>query len=195
MAKKIDKYDLELIADEFERIKKSKNSHINFDAFRFEDFITILQSAIDFNHDFPDCEKRSILTKSIFNCGKRGKITGKELLKEINRNEGIFLTSPKTTYQLVTSVSVKYSELFKPIKNGQYEIYFHPKLPAKYDQTKILDKLKYTNTAIFPHEYTVVIITAGGRTTHEAVENALSAFELIRALWNFYNNQLTIEER
>ncbi|MGB5288856.1 MAG: hypothetical protein WBN42_10235 [Ignavibacteriaceae bacterium] len=195
MAKRIEKYDLELIASEFEKIKKSKNGHINFDAFRFEDFITILQSAIDFNKYFPDSEKRRILNNSIFNCGKRGTITGKLLLKEINRNEGIFLNKPKTKYKLVTSISIKYSESLKSINHNKSIINFYPELPTKYDQNAILEKLRFSNEIIFPRGYTIVVISTEGRTTHEAAENAISTFELIRALWNFTNNQFTYRRK
>ena len=195
MAKKIDKYDLELIANEFEKIKKSRNDNINFEAFRFDDFITILQSAIEFKKNFPDCEKRSLLSKSIFNCGKSGNISGKTLLREINRNEGIYLNSPKSKYQLVTSLSIKYSESLKSIKHNKSVINFYPELPSKYDQNAILEKLRFSNAIVFPRGYTIVVISTEGRTTHEAAENAISTFELIRALWNFTNNKFTYRRK
>jgi hypothetical protein len=191
MTKIIEKYDLELIANELEKIKKVKGGNVNFEAFRFEDYLTILQSAIIFNKGFPECEKRSILTKSLFSCGREGKISSKKLLKKINYNEGIFLNSSKTKYKLVTSISVKYIEMLKPVKDKGFNLRFYPQLPNKYDQTEIKEKLRYSNAVIIPPEYTVVVISTEGRTTHEAVENAISFFDFIRGIWNFYNNRLT----
>ena len=192
MAKIInEKIDCNLLVREFEKIMQLKNGQVKFEAFRSDDLIVILKSALVFINDFPDCEKRGILEKSLFSWGRKGKFNFKNLMDEINYHENIFLNLPKIKYKMVTSISINYSKYFKPIRSTNFAVYFYSKTPSKFDQSEIIKQLKYSNRIIKPLENSSVIVTTEGRSVYEAVEKAISFFELIRGIWNFYNNRFT----
>lgn len=187
---KKDKYDLNVIAREFEKIKNIKNGKATFTAFRFEDFITVLQTSLDFADGIPDVEKRGLVVKSVFECANRGEITRESLLKYINIVEQQFLKISFIDYNILTSISIKYLTKLNNIRINKNNIRFLPNTPSKYDQQKIKNRLNKEGRKIPPYDYTKVIISSRGRSYSEAVNSALDSFEFIRGIWNFLVNRL-----
>lgn len=185
------RYDINILASEFEKIKQKEGESVNFDGFRFADFISILESGYEFEKEIPKCEKQNVLRRALFSCGNKGEINQSNLIKEIKLSEKKFLNLPERKYKLVTSISIKYSPLLKPKRVLNNYIQFLSWLPKYYDQSAIKKKIS-NDDHIIPPGYTIVVISTIGRTKLEAVENGLDSFEIIRGIWNFINNSITV---
>ena len=72
---KRNKYDLQIIAEEIKKITKVKDGNVSFTSFSYEDFITVLQTSINFRGEIPEIEKRSIVQRGVSECAKNKEIT------------------------------------------------------------------------------------------------------------------------
>ena len=188
---KKDKYDINIIAAELEKIKTVKDGKASFSAFLSEDYITVLQTSLIFEDDIPEVEKRSLVVNGVFECAKKQVISLRGLLKYINIAEQNFRRKAFEEYDALTSISLKYLPVITNIRLNENVITFHRNTPTKYSLEEIKDRLFITANKPVPSAYTRVVISCKGRTYSEAINSAFESFDYLRGIWNFLINRLT----
>ena len=185
------KYDLNIIATELEKIKTVKDGRASFTSFLFEDFITVLQTSLNFAEEIPDVEKRRLVQNAVFNCGSKQKISQSGLLKYINQAEQNFIRKPFEEYNTLTSISMRYSSIITNTRLNSNSISFYQNIPKKYNLKNIQQDILIHKQKNIPTFYTKVIVASKGRTVHEAIDSAFDSFDYLRGIWNFLINRLT----
>lgn len=178
------------------RLDKMKSIHndgtITFsDGLEFYDYRTALFSAIVLSNDIPDVVKSEMISKSISETAKSGTLKADKLLKEISKQESAYSKKPLTDFVLITNMSIKPLVTLRNIMVNGCRIKFSGFLPKKLNSAR-KNFLKYNKNHVFgdmPSFYTVITITARGRSDLEAGECALNAINTIRSIWNLYYNR------
>lgn len=192
MAKWFNIYNPSEIADRIDKAKTiDKNGKVSFDAFVHYDSIIVLNSMVLMDDVIPEIEKRRIVNQATFKAAAKGKINSKSLLIEINKLETEYLKRQERTYKLVTSISIdRFCEL-KSKKLNDCVITFKPSLSLPYLKSiaEIYDNARYSIIGDVPQNYKSVVITVNAKSNSEAANKALDSIDLVRGIWNFYENR------
>ena len=78
-----------------------------FTGFDFKEYLALLFSMLNFHLDISEYDARQITRRAVFNVGKKGEITSKKFIKEINKLESKILKKPFNSDALSTSISIK----------------------------------------------------------------------------------------
>lgn len=189
-----DGYDLGLIADTLERLKRTTQPDGSVgvhDVTTYTDLRTLIASAIKLTERLPDPVKRHIVYEAISAAIRKQGITAQILLGEINKSVASYYKKPQSKYDLVTSVSISQN---RRIKNAAVEgcpIHFPIDLGKHYlrPRQNLLEGAKYSVCGELPERYSTVKVRVVARSELEAWERAIDALDLLRALWNLALNR------
>ena len=120
---KNDKYRIELIADEIEKIRQvDDKGNISFKGFLINELLLVLETSLSLSSQIPDEDLQNILWKAVTNAGKNGPITKQKLLASIRRQESYYLKKDLQSFVLLTSVSIDplYVQPFRRAMKGCY---------------------------------------------------------------------------
>lgn len=151
---------------------------------------TLLYSMIDFSEEIPEIDGRGIARKSIFDAGKKGEITPKSLLSEVNRNEGNYINLPIQRFVLATSISISQFTKLDRIFIGRIQIIFENHLPDRFirEAAELRIEAERILYADPPNNYKAVRVHVSAKSHSDAADKALDALDLIRGVWNLYGN-------
>ncbi|GAH63122.1 unnamed protein product, partial [marine sediment metagenome] len=123
--------------------------------------------------------------------GAKGKITAERLLSEIRNLESKYLRRPLQRYNLVTSISVNRVCKLKRKKVYGCTISFCSFLPKVYDEaiSEIIEHVRYSIAGKIRTNYMYVKVSVSAKSHDEAANKALDALDLIRGIWNFFENR------
>jgi len=192
MADWISDYNPHQVAEGFEKAKNvDKNGKVTFQAFTHYDYVVVLNSMVSLNKEIPLLEKKRIINQATFQAGAKGKITAETLLSEIRNLESKYLRRPLQRYNLVTSISVNRLCKLKRKKVYGCTISFCPFLPKVYREgiSKIIEHARHSITGGVPTDYMYVKVSVSAKSYDEAANKALDALDLIRGIWNFFENR------
>ena len=192
MAKWISDYNRQEVAEAFEKAKNvDKNGKVTFQGFTHYDHVVILNSMVSLNKKIPLSEKRRVINQAISQAGAKGKITAERLLSEIRNLESKYLRRPLQRYNLVTSISVNRLCKLKRKKVYGCTISFCSFLPKVYDEaiSEIIEHARYSIAGKIPTNYMYVKVSVSAKSHDEAANKALDALNLIRGIWNFFENR------
>ena len=192
MAKWISDYNPHEVAEALEKAKNvDKNGKVTFQGFAHYDYAVVLNSMVSLNKEIPLLEKERIINQATFQAGAKGKITAEKLLSEIKNLESEYLRRPLQRYNLVTSISVNRFCKLKRTKIYGCTISFCPSLPKVYREgiSKITHHARHSIAGEIPTNYMYVKVSVSARSHAEAANKALDALDLIRGIWNFFENR------
>lgn len=192
MAEWIPDYNPHEVAEAFEKAKSvDKNGKVKFQGFAYYDYAVVLNSMVSLNKEIPPLEKRRIISQAIFQAGAKGKITAERLLSEMRSFESKYLRRPLQKYNLVTSISVNRVCKLKRKKVYGCTISFCPFLPKVYGEgiSEIIDHARHSITGEIPTNYMYVKVSVSAKSHDEAANKALDALDLMRGIWNFFENR------
>lgn len=156
----------------------------------YSDFAIILSGYIDFDVEIPDAERRRIIFKVAHDPSLSRPITEKVLLNACSRLERDYLAKVKTSYRLLTEISLWWTIDIPRIKIGNVAVTFKPKLDKAFAaRSKLATDSHGTLGFKLPTSYMRVSAHVKARSPHEAAERALDALDLVRASWNLALNR------
>lgn len=164
---------------------------IRFQGIGFAEYFTLICGMLKFPDFVPEIERNGMVRRAIVIVCKNGPITNSRLLAEINRLVNTYENQPITRYVLVTSWSLKYVESLRRINMNGAIIIFDPQLSSRYqaERMKVISNAKYSLCVENPTNYFPVRVHVSARSTHEAVDIAFKAFNIVRGIWNWSYNR------
>src|SRR4051812_17640372 len=90
-------------------------------------------SAFEFDSKIVDSARQRIIHEAAFSLDPSKRITSKLLTSALARHEEIYLALPEQRYSLLTSISVKFGDHLKDIRDGRVSIRFFRNRPARFD--------------------------------------------------------------
>lgn len=192
-AKWLERYDPDHIAECLEKSKLvDKSGKVSFQGLGFSNYIVVLSSMILLNNKIPEIEKGSIIRKSVFNVAKKGKITAKTLLNEINSLEKKYLNRKSKKYVLITTLSINRYSKIKRIKINGCTIIF-PTLPPRQFLQEIEKRIQrhavHEISGDLPTNYIYAKVSVIGKSHSEAADKAINAIDILRGIWNLFYNR------
>lgn len=193
MAKWNKNYDHIQLIRELEKTRSiNKEGRAQFSGFGMMTKCPKLEAMIILNQEITLEDKHSIVQQSIFNAGRKGKLTPEAILPEVKKLEGEHLSSKEQSYVLVTSISV--GRNYHKLPNLQIDknrITFSKSLPKRFVNTINKQRkqfMYYSEKKKTPSNYLFVRITVRAKGIHRATEKALNALNFYRGLLNYTIN-------
>lgn len=158
-------------------------------AFFYSDFAIILGGCIDFDPAIPDTEQKRIIQFVAHDSSPVRPITADSLLKACSKLEREYLSRPKTSFRLLTEISLRQTIEVPRIKVEDVAITFKPNFSKGYAaRANLASKSRSTLGFELPSGYMGVSAYVNARSAQEAAERALDALDLVRASWNLALN-------
>lgn len=189
-----DGYDLGLIADALERIKRTvqpDGSVSIHDITAFTDLRALIASAVKLTERLPDPVRRNIVYEAISAAIRKQGITAQILLDEINKSIASYYKKAQSKYDLMTSLSISRKRRLKNTAVDGCPIHFPINLGKRYlhPRQELLEGAKYSVCGELPKHYSMAKVRVIARSELEAWERAIDALDLLRALWNLALNR------
>jgi len=191
MAKWVKEYDPELISRRLEKVKRiSSDGKVLFNAFEHSEYVVLLNSMISLDDEIPEIEKQRIINQATSKAGAKGVITTKSILGEICKLEREYLSKDKKKFRLITSISISSKcQLPKVYFEGScIVIHAHLNKASQDSRSKMINDAKHVISSDLPKNYAVVSVSVTARSTAEAADKALEHLDLVRGIWNLWNN-------
>ena len=143
------------------------------------------------NSGIPDNEARKILNLACFSAASVGKVTPDSLIAHAEKLEKKYLSTPKTKFRLVTSISVDFTAEPVTFRAGTVEISFGKTASPKAERcsAELIEDVKKSVFGELPRFYSQVTAVVKARNPDEAATHALNRIDLIRAIWNLWHNR------
>lgn len=185
------KYKLDEIARQIENARKSPvGQPAEFDAFLINHVLSVVESAIDFQPQVAEIDRRNVIWNAISTSVQSGTIDAQSLLQQLQQAEDDYLRQQEQDFVLATSITIRYSQQVTRMKVNNSTLTFTPEFPIQYKREPIFNALKKMNLTQ-PDELCCVRVRVKTRTIRAATEKALWSLDLVRGFWNYSYNQLT----
>lgn len=171
------------------KIYDSAGQHEGWQGFEFDDYFVAIESYLIFDNQIPQSARSTILYKAINSAAKTEKLSTKGILRNVSKEENLYLKKPKQEFVLVTSISAKYFDEFKKVNRRNKSIIFSRSLPKRFDQKKTIREWKLYKLGDLPTTYTSVRISVKARSESEAFNSAIDELDLLRGIWNLKLNK------
>lgn len=191
MRVKNNKINLEVVASHLEKGKRAQNGRLVYDGWTLDLASAAIFSAFEFDPKIVDSARQRIIHEALFSLDPSKRITSKLVTSALARSEETYLRLPEQRYSLLTSVSAKFGDHFKDIRDGRVRIRFLRNRPARFDR-RPFEKIHSWPDQPDVQDYTIVIVTVDARTANEAFERAVRDLDFHRGMWNYALTQSTI---
>jgi hypothetical protein len=187
-----DGFEPAVITDGMEKDKSvGPDGKISFKSFAHTQYVAILCSMVKLSWEIPDIEKRRLILRSGFVTGGSGVITPARLLREICEQERKYLSDPKRRFRLLTSLSAQLtgSPLTYRMRDSVVCFAWRSTRATTKSRAALIDDANYSIKVEVPSWYSPTSVLVSARNHHEAAAKALDRLDLIRAIWNYWNNR------
>lgn len=185
----------ELFVNEIKKARKiNANGEVSFVGWNFYELNVLIFSILNFPKGISDYEGRGLVQEAIFKAGKRGIITTKSLLSEVNKITAEYINQDIKRYALVTSLSISQFTSLKRIRIKDSLLIIEKNLPKRFrrESLKILNHAKQSIFAELPNNYLPIRVHVSARSIHDAANKAIESIDFVRGIWNwFYNRSQT----
>jgi len=185
-------YSPELLTQRLEEAKTvDAKGKVSFQGFEFKSNIVVLNSMVSCNSDIPEPEKKRIISNAAFHVASMGKITPQSLLSGINKFEKQYLTARSKKYILLTKLSISNRCRLKRHSLNGCIITFHQHFNQNFikEREKLIKHASYSIQGALPTDYQFTKISVQGKSLSEAADKAIDTIDLLRGIWNLYNNR------
>jgi hypothetical protein len=191
-------FDLTTLVKRLDSVMERKpNGEVSTSSLEFDDYRTVLLSALDFDKDFPEIERTRLLWKALWAAARAGPMTNASILSEINRRESEFLATPRRRFVLATQLSLRSApKRLRALRHGDATLALSRSLPPRFLKARRL--METEGQVSYPlrdkkpptdFNYLRVRVSAWGRSDHEGGSRAIHALDLLRSIWNFIFNE------
>lgn len=160
----------------------------SFSGFGLEDCLPALQSMLNFPDEASEVDTASLVWRGLAKVGE--DLTPSSFLAAVNTELSEKLATKERTYYLLTSISIDPRYFPKTLSVTGAEIVFSPtKYPARFVKPRAeLLRSHKVSVAAEPENYCRVIVRVKAKAEKVAVNRALRAIDLQRALWCLMGN-------
>jgi hypothetical protein len=162
-------------------------------SFEFQSYsiiTSVLESAIDFHPEIPDADRPWVLRAGVSNACKEKDLTPTALEQHLKNAEREYLRTPLKDYTLATAFGIRAYRGLKTVSINGVRISFASSLPRRFDRSEIAYRLDQS-VSDCPSDILQVLARVSARTPNAAFNQAQTAVDLIRALWNLVLNRGT----
>jgi len=156
------------------------------------EYESLLLSAIQFAHRVPDGQKSNLMREGIFSALSEGDLTPDRLIDEVSKLEGEYLSQSAEKYVLIGTLSVQYDSRLTHREVRDTRITFNDRGRREFRESDAWGKRLELEDNLVPRkrmrDYTNFRAFTRARSEREAFENALTAVDYLRALWNLRSN-------
>ncbi len=187
-----DEYDCNELTARMEQSRTlSADGSVAFKGFEFSQLEAVLYSMLCFSVLIPEVEKRGFIWKAVITAGKKGTITAKSLLTEINKITNAYLEKPLVRYVLVTTLSIHPETILRRIRFRDATITFRANLDGAFreSRSKVEAFSKPSLFAEIPNNYIFAKVSVLARSAYEAADQALNTLDIVRGTWNWLENR------
>lgn len=184
-------FNPEVLADRYEKAVLNRVEEIKFNAFIVLELDPLLYQMVQFSEYIPEIDARQICDLALTNVCKKGKITHKGLLSEINKLLVNYQMEPVKRFVLITSISISKELNISNIHFGKDLLIFEKNLPGRFasTHTQINERSRKNLFADVPMNYLNVRIHVSAKTAHEAASKAIDLLDYFRGLINYQVNK------
>lgn len=147
--------------------------------------VRILVASANFSKDISDRERARIMYRAVVDSKKNSSLRSPDLEDRISRMERTYLSQPLQPFILLTSLSVRYSEMLAAVKFKGVTIVFLRFPPSQFE---LPESIARRGLRPYPVGYSVVKVRVTGRDPYSAGDRALANLDLLRGLWNLNLN-------
>jgi hypothetical protein len=150
-----------------------------------------LEAMIAINPEITLEDKHGIVQQSIFNAGRKGKLSPMAILAEITKLEKEYLSSRLQHYVLASSISIdNYYHKLPNLQINKNRITFTRNFPKDFAKAIRNDSHIdfFSRIRSLPSKYLCTRIAVRAKSVHQAVNKALLSLNLYRGILNFRIN-------
>jgi hypothetical protein len=190
------KYDPALIVKRILRLTKNiePGGIVSFPgsvAIGIGDVLLVLFSAVDFEVDLPENEKKAIISQAVSALATRQDLQPQHLLAEISKRATNYLRQPEKKFYLASSLSIQYFPELRNKRLDSASFSFYRFLPRKFDRSPLNNRFALLNLEQIENQYAIVITAIEGRSPEESASRGLDSLDLLRGIWNLFLNMHT----
>lgn len=187
--KKGPRFKPEVVLDRIASVRRmNPGGGASFLGFELEDCLPALQSMLKFPAAASELDVASLLWRGLTKVGEN--LTPATFLAEVNAEFLKRLATKEQEYCLLTSVSVDYRDIPKRFLFAGANVIFRPtNYPAKFDKARGM-LLRSHNVPVPPEppNYCRIVVGVKAKASEVAVNRALRAIDVQRALWCLMGN-------
>jgi hypothetical protein len=178
------KYNVNELTDRLVKTRVSKPGEpVRFEAFVFNQVLSVLESAIDLRPEIPETDRRGILLEAVMAAGK-DSLNPATLEKHLRRSEDTYLGRPKAQFMLASSLSIANTLPTSHHFLNSSQIKLIKTLPRRFSRATIQDRAASLVPGC-PENLTQVVASVSSRSATAEFEEAKGNVDLLRALWNY----------
>lgn len=179
------KYDLDELVRRIVAARQTPGgTRVSFDPFKIENVVGVLDSAIDFQAQVTEFDRRELVRSAVFSAAGENGFSKDSLIAHLRQEEIDYLRKPLEKYILASSVGIQAgSDLSTAVVNNT-KIVFASYLPARFDRTEIQDKIEGVLSRS-PDFLVQALIYVTARTPAGVYNIGKDRLDYLRALWNF----------
>jgi hypothetical protein len=186
-----DGFDTSLIATYLNRFTTvDPDGNLSFRTFGHQELISLLDAMVDCRPAIAHIDKQLILNQAMVNARRKGDITPRSLIQQIQRLEQRFQQLPDKELVLLTTISLKMTSELRPIRFEGCHIKFPPKILPTFEKARaeLKDKAKHTIRGEHPSDYRWVTMNVRAKTAFQAIQSGMDKLDLFRGLLNFFHH-------
>ncbi len=183
-------YNPSFILEKIESTRKINiDGKVEFD-WQSNEYDAVLFSMLIFPENIPEIDAKSLISRALFSVGKKGKLSSRNLLSEINKLENEYQLAPIIRYYLSTSISINSTCVLNRLIVDDKVVLFRKQKSIKYlnSVSQLLEHAKSQLFADPPSFYLPMRIYVSAKTVYEASQQAIDTIDFIRGIWNFGRN-------
>ncbi|MCW8916747.1 MAG: hypothetical protein OQK24_12965 [Magnetovibrio sp.] len=177
-------------------IRSQKNEQVTYHAFEFTELKETLFSFINFPNGICSVDARGFLQHALYKPTQNGKLNADSIIDAVAHKNSNFIKKKPKAYSILTSLSYRGKPPFSWVKIGKTKIVFSPSgkklnfliAGRPNDIEERLNRLGLPNQST---GYPWVILELSARSPHEAFEQGIGDFDILRGLLNLAFNRLT----
>lgn len=185
-------FEPSVLTERIEKLKSvSSDGTVSFSWFAHTEHSSILASMLRLNGEIPENEARRLVNRAYFDAAAIGRVTPESLLAHADALERTYLSTPKSRFRLITSISANFASSPVAIRNGTAELRFgrRPSRSAERIHAEKIQDAEHSIYGSLPTSYAPVHALVSARNPDEAATQALDQIDLFRAIWNLWKNR------
>lgn len=191
---------LEIIEHRAQRDQSTGKVSFDLNDGMFHDALAVLESSVRFDEATPESMYAGLIHSSLRAIAKSRTLTVKAFESELGKRERAYLARTPERYVLTTSMSAtRVYDLLPRTGIADTHITFGAQLPKLFQQDH--ERMRQQGSGVLfgdlpkttgmMKRYTFARVSIRAKSQVEAVESALEGLNLLRGIWNFYQNYRT----
>jgi len=178
---------LPYVIERLNAVRTQKGGEVKYSGFDYLWFSSAIETIVSLHDSIPRYAKTRIVSKSLHEPTKSGKIDAEKLKYALKKYEDEYLNTSEGTFILKASISVSSGLPFKKLNLDKASFGFIPNEKLSSIPDHQLRNPPFHGTA--PENYHDITVRINGKTDYEAGNIAIDRLDLIRGFWNLLLNK------